>query len=197
MGIDLTPAMVDRARAIAREAGLANAHFQVADALALPFASGSFDLALSRLALHHMPDVPGVVHEMARVTRAGGNIGLFDMTTSESPEESAYLNLVERLRDPSHARALPISEAVHVIGVAGFDLHRIDTTDLELDVDDWSARAEQSPDEADRVRELLVDTVGTCRFGGRRVRRDEAGKLKFIARYMIVVGMRRERSPLS
>jgi SAM-dependent methyltransferase len=193
VGADLTPAMVEKARAIAREAALPNARFQVADARTLPFESGSFDLALTRLAFHHMPDVPGVVREMARVTRAGGKIGVFDMTTSESPDESAYLNMVERLRDPSHARALPISEAVHIIGVSGFDLHRVDTTELELDVDDWIARAEQTPDEARRVRELLGDTVGTRRFGGRRVRRDEAGKLKFIVRYMIVVGVRRER----
>jgi SAM-dependent methyltransferase len=195
VGVDLTPAMVERAGAIAREAGLANARFQVADALALPFESGSFDLAVTRLALHHMPDVPGVVREMARITRSGGKIGVFDMTTSESPEESAYLNLVERLRDPSHARALPISEAVEVIGLAGFDLDRVDTAGLELDVDDWIARAEQSPDEARRVRELLADAVGTRRFGGRRVRRDEAGRLKFIVRYMIIVGVRREGLP--
>jgi SAM-dependent methyltransferase len=195
VGVDLTPAMVEKARAIARETGLANAHFQVADALKLPFETGSFDLALTRLALHHMPDVRGVVREMARVTRAGGKIGLFDLTTSESTEESAYLNFVERLRDPSHARALPISEAVQVVGLAGFDLDRVDTTDLELDVDDWIARAEQSPDEARQTRELLADTIGTRRFGGRPVRRDEAGKLKFMVRYMIVVGTRRERLP--
>jgi SAM-dependent methyltransferase len=193
VGVDLTPAMVDKANAIAREAGLANVRFQVADALKLPFETGCVDLALTRLALHHMADVRGVVGEIARVTRDGGRIGLFDLTTSESTDESAYLNLVERLRDPSHVRALPISEAVQVVGLAGFELDRVNTTELELDVDDWIARAAQSSDEARRAHELLVDAVGTRRFGGRRVRRDEAGKVKFIVRYMIVVGTRRVR----
>jgi hypothetical protein len=55
---------------------------------------------------------------------------------------------------------------VQVVRLAGFDLDRVDTTDLELDVDDWIARAEQSPDEARQVRELLADTVGTSQFGG-------------------------------
>ncbi|HVY60602.1 MAG TPA: class I SAM-dependent methyltransferase, partial [Planctomycetota bacterium] len=43
VGVDLTPAMVAKATATAREAGLARARFEVADALALPFAAASFD----------------------------------------------------------------------------------------------------------------------------------------------------------
>ena len=55
-GVDLTPAMVERARRTAVEAGLANARFETGDALALPFPEGRFDVAISRLAIHHIPD---------------------------------------------------------------------------------------------------------------------------------------------
>ncbi len=190
-GVDLTPAMVEKARALARDAKLPNARFEVADALALPFEPGSFDLALSRLALHHMPDPAAAVREIARVVRPGGRAALFDLTTSEVPEEAELHDRVERLRDPSHARSLPPSELVRLPGAAGFDLDRVETVDYEIDVEDWIARAEQSPAQAAEARALLDASVGTRRFGGRAVRRDAAGKLYFMVRYAIVVGTRR------
>ena len=81
VGVDLTPAMVEKATAIAREAGLSNVRFDVADALRLPFEANAVDLVLSRLALHHMPDPGAAVREMARVLRPGARFGVFDMTT--------------------------------------------------------------------------------------------------------------------
>jgi SAM-dependent methyltransferase len=186
-GVDLTPAMVEKATAVAREAGLANATFQVADALSLPFAVGSFDLCLTRLALHHMPDPRGALAEMARVLRPGGRLGIFDMTTSERTEEADYHNRVERLRDPSHARALPLSELVREIGLAGLEVNRVETIDYELDVEDWIARAESSAEDAARARTFIAEALGTRRFGGKLVRRDEAAKLKFTVRWAIVV----------
>jgi ubiquinone/menaquinone biosynthesis C-methylase UbiE len=56
VGVDLTPAMVNKAVVVDREAGISNAQFEVADALRLPFHADALDLVLTRLALHHMPD---------------------------------------------------------------------------------------------------------------------------------------------
>lgn len=47
-GIDLTPAMVERAREHQREQGIANATFLVGDVLPLPWADGSFSIAVCR-----------------------------------------------------------------------------------------------------------------------------------------------------
>jgi SAM-dependent methyltransferase len=131
--------MVERARRTAVEAGLAKARFETGDALALPFPDGRFDIAISRLAIHHIPDAGAALCEMARVIRSGGRIGLFDMTTSEDVAEAAYHNEVERLRDPSHASALPLSELFRLIGRAGLDADRLDTMDYEFEVEDWTS----------------------------------------------------------
>ena len=186
VGVDLTPAMVAKAADIARAAGIANARFEVGDALALPFEAASFDLALSRLALHHMSDPRRAIQQMARALQPGGRLALFDMITSEVTEESAYHNLVERLRDPSHTRALPPSELFHYAGLAGLVADRLETIDYDIDVHDWIARADQPAEDARKTRELLADAIGTRRFGGRRVWRDDTGKLWFTVRWAIV-----------
>src|SRR5262245_8401997 len=187
VGVDLTPAMVEKAAAISREAGLSNARFEVANALRLPFGTDALDLVLTRLALHHMPDPGAAVREMARVLRPGGRLGIFDMTTSEIADESAYHNLVERLRDPSHMRALPLSEFAQMLGLAGLALDQIGTVDYDQEVEDWIARAEQSAADATQVRQLIADAVGTRKFGAKRVRRDEGGTLWFSVRWAILV----------
>jgi len=74
-GVDMTPAMVDVARREAASEGIGNAVFSVGDATALGFADASFDGAVTRFSLHHIP-LPGrVVSELARVVRPGGGEG--------------------------------------------------------------------------------------------------------------------------
>jgi ubiquinone/menaquinone biosynthesis C-methylase UbiE len=188
VGVDLTPAMVNKAVVVDREAGISNAQFEVADALRLPFHADALDLVLTRLALHHMPDPRAAVREIARVLRPGGRLGVFEITTSENTEESAYHNLVERLRDPSHARALPLSELAQMLGLAGFELDKVETIDYHQDAEDWIARAEQSADDAKQARQLIAAAIGTRKFGAKKVWRDEAGNLWFSVRWAILVG---------
>jgi ubiquinone/menaquinone biosynthesis C-methylase UbiE len=64
-GIDLSPKMLEQARARGLEVGLA-------DATALPFADQSFDVACSFKVLAHIREVDAALAEMARVVRPGG-----------------------------------------------------------------------------------------------------------------------------
>src|SRR6478735_1318334 len=104
-GVDMTPAMVDVARREAAAERLSNAVFSVGDATALDFADATFDGAVTRFSLHHIP-LPGrVVAEMARVVRPGGAVIVADHVTSADAGEAAWHQEIERLRDPSHWRA--------------------------------------------------------------------------------------------
>jgi hypothetical protein len=109
------------------------------------------------------------------------------MTTSEITEEAAYHNVIERLRDPSHTSSLALSELVKMVRIAGLELDKVDAIDYEQDVEDWIARAEQSADAATQARELIADATGTRKFGGKRVWRDQDGKIWFSVRWAILV----------
>lgn len=78
VGLDLTPAMLDYARAkLAESAAFARVQLVCGSALALPFAAGSFDLVLCALGVHHLAARP-LVTEIRRVLRPGGALVLAD-----------------------------------------------------------------------------------------------------------------------
>ena len=74
-GVDLSPAMVERARA--RLAG--RAEVREADAECLPFHDGAFDLVVCNDSFHHYPDPDRAAFQMWRVLRKGGALVLGDV----------------------------------------------------------------------------------------------------------------------
>ena len=76
---DYVQELLDKGRERARAEGLA-VRFQAADAEALPFADGSFDVVTSTYGCMFTPDHARTAAEMLRVTRAGGRIGMANWT---------------------------------------------------------------------------------------------------------------------
>src|ERR1700719_2483759 len=101
IGADLTPAIVEKARAEASRDGITNIEFVCADIYALPFADGAAGIVSCGYAFHHMTDPPRALAEMARVLRLGGRLALTDIIVREGCD-GAFQNSVERVRDPSH-----------------------------------------------------------------------------------------------
>jgi ubiquinone/menaquinone biosynthesis C-methylase UbiE len=76
---DYVPALLDKGRERARAEDL-SVRFQVADAEALPFDDGSFDVVLSTFGVMFAPDQRRAAHEILRVLRPGGRVGLANWT---------------------------------------------------------------------------------------------------------------------
>ena len=65
--------------------GINNIEFHRGDAAKLPFGDASFDLVVTRLAIHHFDKPATIVHEMARVCKPGGRVILVDITSVDDP----------------------------------------------------------------------------------------------------------------
>lgn len=78
-GLDLTPGMID----VARAKRLDNVSFVVGDAEALPFEPQSFDAVLCSNSFHHYPHPERFFAEVARVLRPGGRLVLRDYTSND------------------------------------------------------------------------------------------------------------------
>lgn len=76
---DYVPSLLERGRRRADADGL-TIRFQVADAEALPFEAGAFDVVTSSFGVMFTPDQEAAASEMLRVTRSGGRIGLANWT---------------------------------------------------------------------------------------------------------------------
>ena len=90
-GVDMTKAMIDKAKANARTAGVANVEFIQSSIENLPLENESVDMALSNGVFNLCPDKPGVLREVFRVLRGGGRLQMADILLEDdvSPEELA------------------------------------------------------------------------------------------------------------
>jgi ubiquinone/menaquinone biosynthesis C-methylase UbiE len=102
VGVDVEPELLARAR----DRAPGNARFEEADATALPFADGSFDLAATARTLHHVHRPELLLAELARVTRLGGRVLVIDQLAPVDPLEALTVDRFERARDPDHQRLL-------------------------------------------------------------------------------------------
>jgi ubiquinone/menaquinone biosynthesis C-methylase UbiE len=79
MSTDYVPSLLERGKARAAADGL-TVHFKEADAEALPFADASFDVVLSTFGVMFTPNQDQAAHELLRVCKSGGKIGLANWT---------------------------------------------------------------------------------------------------------------------
>jgi SAM-dependent methyltransferase len=118
IGVDMTPAMLERAQATAKRMGFVNVEFRHGHAEALPVEEESVDVILSNCVINLSPDKGLVFQEAFRVLKPGGRLSVSDMVTDTS--------LPETMRsDPSQwaaciGGALPAGEYLDLIREAGF-----------------------------------------------------------------------------
>ena len=136
--LDATSAMLDAGRAENEKAGIRNADYVTAAAESLPFADGSFDAAVCRLAFHHFTSPEPVFSEMRRVVRPGGQLVIADMLARDEPLRAAA-DRYETLRDPSHVRCLSADEFLALAERFGMETAHRSVTDIPVKLDDWMA----------------------------------------------------------
>ena len=118
IGVDMTPAMLQRARAAAARAGITNVEFHYGKAEALPVPDGSVDVILSNCVINLCEDKGLVFREAFRALRPGGRLEVSDMVTQGALPLEARQDAGEWAGCISGA--LPESEYLDLIAQAGF-----------------------------------------------------------------------------
>jgi len=167
-GLDLTPAMLDRARALQGEKGLGNITWQLGEAMPLPYQDASFSIITSRFAFHHFLDPLAAIKEMARVCRPGGKVVVVD--SAPAPDTANAFNAMELVRDPSHTRAMPLEELKDLYRQAGLPEPRTTGYRLEGELEGLIERSFPNPGDDETLRRIFRASVDgdTLGIGARR-----------------------------
>jgi ubiquinone/menaquinone biosynthesis C-methylase UbiE len=160
---DVTPEMLLQTQAGAISRGLDNVETASADAHALPYPDNTFAIVTSRIAPHHFSALPLAVREIARVTQPGGLVIVVDSVVPEDPDLDAFLNHVEKLRDPSHVRSRTETEWRQLFEDNNLAIIAAERYPHTHDYADWVARALVPADEQPALEAAFLKASNTAK----------------------------------
>ena len=140
IGIDMTPSMIERARANAAAGGYTNVEFHLSTIDRIPLPDASVDCVISNCVLNLAPDKPAVFREIARVLKPGGRLAVSDIALKhELPEAiaksvAAYVGCI--------AGAIRIDDYRNGLLAAGFE--HVEIVDSGSDLNAYAKIENQS-----------------------------------------------------
>jgi ubiquinone/menaquinone biosynthesis C-methylase UbiE len=194
IGADITPAMVEKARAEAARDGITNIEFVCADIYALPFGDGAAGIVSCGYAFHHMSDPPRALAEMARVLHRGGRIAITDIIVREGCD-AAFQNKVERVRDPSHTSTQTVANFQSWMKELGLRVVSQRIHDNWHDFNVWMGNAGKAPGDPvyAQVRAMMESCLENDRSGFRPRRTDQiASGLEFMHTVLLLIAEKPE-----
>ncbi|MBE1875580.1 class I SAM-dependent methyltransferase [Myceligenerans pegani] len=156
VGLDLNEAMLTVARRIRPDL-----RWQQGDAADLPFPDRAFDVALCQMSLMFMPDRARAVAELARVTRAGGTVGI--VVPAGITEQPAYRRLVDVAVDEAGPDAASLLDAYWSCG----DLGELRSLFTAAGLHDLDLRTHLGTARFGSVDEMVATEVEGSPLGGR------------------------------
>jgi arsenite methyltransferase len=128
IGLDMTPAMIERARQAAADAGLSQVEFRLGNAEAMPVDDGTVDVILSNCVINLAEDKGRVFEQAFRVLRDGGRVMISDMVT-DGPLPMSVRGNAEQWGGCVNG-ALPEREYLDLLAQAGFQNIKAARTEL-------------------------------------------------------------------
>ena len=145
VGLDIVNAALDANRAKADAEGIKNLSFVSYDGIDFPFEADSFDLVVTRYALHHFPDIEHSIGEVSRVLKSDGMLFISDPCPNECDTER-FVDDYMRLKKDGHIKFYTKDQWIDICGRQGL---------IVTDSFDSSIRFPKKKDTANGYEEVL------------------------------------------
>lgn len=126
VGVDPSPVFLEVGRELAEQTGPSGSlELRLGDARSLPCADGEFDAVVAATVLTHIPDGERAIPEMARVTKPGGRVGVFDRDLDSliigHPDRTLTQRIILAFADHGAANAKLTRRLPDLLGAAGLE----------------------------------------------------------------------------
>lgn len=163
IGIDITPAMIEEAKRRQNTNNINNISWEIGSAYNLPFADNSFSLVITRYSFHHFEKPDLVLNEMVRVCKSGGKILVADVEINEN--NSKLYDYMEKLRDPSHTKALTKGQFQKLFETPQLKNIKITNYGVEISLQDITNASFPEEGNAEKVKNMIIDDIGKNNIG--------------------------------
>jgi len=162
-GLDITEDMLKQAQKQKSENNLDNISFDIGSVEKLPYKNNSFDIVFTRYSFHHFLDTKVVFDEMLRVCKTDGKIIVVDVAL-ENEHESLY-NHMEKLRDPSHTKALTFGQFDTLFENENLVNHKRSSYAVTLELENQLNASFPNEGDDDKIREIFKNDIGVNKLG--------------------------------
>ena len=162
-GIDITEKMILEASKKQATENIYNAKWDIGDVTSLPYANNSFSIVLTRYSFHHFIEIGIVFNEMLRVCKPNGKIMVIDVTIPDDKNE--YYNQMEKLRDPSHTKALTPKEFEKLFSDVRLINQKQSSYSVDMELEAQLKASFPNPGDDDKLRILFKNDIGVDKLG--------------------------------
>ena len=188
-GIDLTPAMLAQAKKLQKQKGLSNIVWRIGDITKrLPFDNNSFSIVITRYSFHHLLDPLPVLREMKRVCNSEnhGRVAIVDIALD--PMKVKAFNQMEKIRDPSHVRALTFDELKSMMEEEGLTNIRTGHYEVSHQLNEHLQTSfPENPEDIEKIHKIFSEDIGKDNLG-LKIRCDAPNSVQFFTPIVIIVG---------
>jgi len=156
-GMDITPEMIERAKALQEKQCIANITWDIGNAYSLPYNDNSFTMVVTRYSFHHLLKPAAALEEMIRVCKPGGRIVVIDVAPPE--EKGAAYDFWETLRDPSHTKALNPVEHIKLFENSGLCNIKAESYLLEIELENQIKSSFPNKGDDDKMRQIIKNDL--------------------------------------
>ena len=163
IGLDITKKMLEQAVKTQDANNLTNIKFDLGNVEGLPYQDNSFEIVFTRYSFHHFLDTSKVFEEMFRVCKPNGKIIVVDVAL-ESKHAKAY-NYMERLRDPSHTKALTFQEFNVLFSNNALSEHKQSSYRVDMELENQLSASFPNKGDKEKLRYIFKNDINSNSLG--------------------------------